>query len=107
MSSNLVSFTCGACEATLSIAVEQAGVSGPCPYCGTHVSSPRVDRLPAPELQPVELEEREPEPTESRPWFQSQLMSAEETVLPVRRCRTGWLVAAGFAMFAGGVAALW
>ena len=35
-----VMFRCPCCEATLSIPVEQAGVTGPCPHCHQMVRSP-------------------------------------------------------------------
>src|SRR5436190_18613643 len=37
---NVVNFVCHGCKATLGIPAEMAGISGPCPFCGTQVTSP-------------------------------------------------------------------
>ena len=37
-----ISFNCPSCQTTLSVPVEMAGVTGPCPYCGVEVRSPEV-----------------------------------------------------------------
>jgi|GEM_PF-5527342 len=75
--------------------------------------APAPASMPMPMPMPMPMRELEPEPAgsrdeperpEPRPWFQAQLMSSEETVLPVRRRPMGWMIAAGIAMFAGGVA---
>ncbi len=98
-----VSFTCGACQATLSIPAEHAGISGPCPYCATVVTSPR----PAPVIRPSSQNRQTMAPEqESRPWFEAQLMTQEETVI-MRPRRIALKVAALAAVFVGGVAGLW
>lgn len=104
---DFVSFTCGACQATLSIPAELAGISGPCPFCGTNVTSPKPETadITVPVPSAAAARESPPEP-EARPWYQAQLMSNDETVV-VRPRRTGWMVAAGIVIFVGGVAGVW
>ena len=102
-----VSFTCGACQATLSIPTELAGISGPCPYCATVVTSPR----PAPAIRPSSPKWQPAAPeqevrAESRPWHRGQSMTQEETVI-IRPRRIALNIAALAAVFVGGVAGLW
>ncbi len=103
---DLVSFTCGACQATLSISAELAGITGPCPYCGTEVTSPKAASVPS--NQPVRQKRGGAGPgvVAGMPWHPSHSMSQDETVV-MRPRRTGLMVAAGFAIFAGGVAGAW
>ena len=42
MNGEPISFNCPSCQTTLSVPVEMAGVTGPCPYCGVEVRSPEV-----------------------------------------------------------------
>jgi hypothetical protein len=111
--SNLISFTCEGCQATLSVPVELAGISGPCPYCATHVTSPaapapvsaiRAWNPPAAPPEPEEEEILDPV-RESKQWLQAHMMTPEETApLPSRPRYRGLKMAAGIAVFAGGVA---
>ena len=102
---DFVSFNCGACQATLSIPAELAGISGPCPYCGTHVTSPKpeAENRGAQQTRAIATSES---PQEPEPRYQARSMSNDETVV-VRPRRTGWKVAAGILIFAGGVAGIW
>lgn len=45
MSTATVSFTCEACEAVLAVPLHLAGVTGPCPCCGTVLISPHSTAL--------------------------------------------------------------
>ena len=83
----------------LSVPEEQAGISGPCPFCATEVTSPMLARVAA---VPVRGLSREGE--ESPGWKRAVPMTAEQTVLPGRARHTGWKVAACVGLFAGGVA---
>lgn len=111
---NLVSFTCGACEATLSIPVELAGISGPCPYCGTHVTSPRPGVIPIPEAnleprpttQPPEVPVRLREDAPAGPRIERKARETTSDV-PMRRHRSGLIAAAIVIVFVGGVAGAW
>jgi hypothetical protein len=108
--SSVVNFVCDGCEATLSIPLEMAGIDGPCPLCGAHVISPKPEMFSdswneTPEPEPAAPPDESGSP---RPWLQPQLMVNEETEpRPVRPRRIGLLVAAGVAVFAGGVAGAW
>ncbi|HEX2749402.1 MAG TPA: hypothetical protein VHM91_15440 [Verrucomicrobiales bacterium] len=114
--SNVVNFVCCGCEATLSIPLEMAGISGPCPICGIEVTSPQPWTNPGPVVlqneivPPLVLEESAArrEKVEERVWLQPQLMvDAEPAVAAPRASRTGWFIAAGVLIFAGGVAGAW
>jgi len=105
----LVSFSCYHCTAVLSIPEEQTGISGPCPFCGTVVSSPPRTQAVAlvrdgdtSEAPATDIADEEP-----RTWRQVEPMTEEQTVLPFRPRHTGLKVAAGMALFAGGVAGVW
>lgn len=38
--SETLSFQCDGCKTTLQVPVQHAGVSGPCPKCGTTITAP-------------------------------------------------------------------
>lgn len=106
----LVSFSCYHCTAVLSIPEEQTGISGPCPFCGTVVTSPprggpdqAGGEAAPPQPAPVEITAND----ESRPWRRTETMTEEQTVLPFRPRHMGLKAAAGVALFAGGVAGVW
>ena len=97
----LVSFSCYHCNAVLSIPEEQSGISGPCPYCGTVVTSPSPKLHPEPELSaefPVVPQSARKDPATSEAAGRQpaankdssttvglKKMSEEQTVLPFRR----------------------
>ncbi len=110
----LVSFSCYHCAAVLSIPEEQSGISGPCPYCGTIVTSPAQDAVPveareefAPDTTAVANPAVAAAEKPLRDRFPSLLMSVEQTVLRPRPRHVALKVAAGLALFAGGVAGVW
>lgn len=107
----LVSFTCHHCTAVLSIPEEQSGISGPCPYCGEVVTSPArqaVVQPPPPAVREMFLPKSErPVERTRKPWNGVELaqltVTEEQTVRPVRPQRVALKMAAGLAIFAGGV----
>jgi hypothetical protein len=101
----LVSFNCDHCTAVLSIPEEQSGISGPCPFCGSIVSSPR--RMSQAAVADLSFANDPVTADEPRIWRQPQLMTPEQTVLPRRSGRLGLKVAACAALFVGGVAGTW
>lgn len=119
--SQLISFTCDCCEATLSVAVELAGISGPCPYCGETVTSPAAPaptnsasfrpwpgavEYVEPAALPAAAEESSGEPEGSRQWLLAHMMSpGEELIHPVKPRRHLLATAATVVAFAGGVTA--
>lgn len=54
MSEETYSFLCPSCSAHLSVPVSVAGVSGPCPYCASTITSPMPDQVPLEDLIAIE-----------------------------------------------------
>jgi hypothetical protein len=119
----LVSFSCYHCDAVLSIPEEQTGISGPCPFCGTVVTSPsrnlqHESELPA-ESAPDQQTARDdaalkeasvppPAATKSFPADDGLKKTGKAKSLQPRRPRRIALkAAAGVALYAGGVAGVW
>lgn len=50
-----IHFTCQHCQASLSVAVSLAGVSGPCPSCGGYMTAPSAQ-----EAAPIVMKPRKP-----------------------------------------------
>lgn len=106
----LVSFNCDHCTAVLSIPEEQAGISGPCPFCGETVTSPQctpavmvVPELPFANDDPPTSRDEPPR----REWREPRVIPVTEPVLPFRPQRIALKVAAGVVVFVGGVAGTW
>ncbi len=77
--SDVINFLCPGCQASLSIPLEQAGVSGPCPLCATHVTSPPVEERPA-KQPPRKIIPAEEEATgEPRVWLEPHLVKEKRT----------------------------
>lgn len=114
--SNVVNFVCHGCEAMLSVPIEMAGISGPCPFCGAHVNSPQAVMectIPGdPGISDYGESKARPqspaeEPGLSRFWLQPHLVTpAPPRARPGRR-RPGMVIAASLVVFAGGVAGAW
>ncbi|MEZ5327479.1 MAG: hypothetical protein R3F19_20710 [Verrucomicrobiales bacterium] len=54
MSEETYSFLCPSCSAHLSVPVSVAGVSGPCPYCASTITSPMPNEVPLEDLMAIE-----------------------------------------------------
>jgi hypothetical protein len=52
MHPSVLQFTCGHCQAQLTVPVQMAGVSGPCPKCGQTVTSPSLPPQAVPTWAP-------------------------------------------------------
>ena len=53
MSEETYSFLCPSCSAHLSVPVSMAGVSGPCPYCASEITSPMPQDVPTDDLEVI------------------------------------------------------
>src|SRR5436190_2035128 len=105
----LVSFNCDHCTAVLSIPEEQSGISGPCPFCGTVVTSPlRPSAVEVPDM-PLASDDPPASHGESprRVWREPQVIPVQQPQLPFRPQRIALKVAACVALFVGGVAGTW
>lgn len=49
MNPNVIQFACQHCQSWLTVPVQMAGVSGPCPKCGGHITSPSASPVPEPQ----------------------------------------------------------
>ena len=54
MSEETYSFLCPSCSAHLSVPVSVAGVSGPCPYCASTITSPMPHEVPLEDMMAIE-----------------------------------------------------
>ncbi|MDA0814385.1 MAG: hypothetical protein O3C21_18585 [Verrucomicrobia bacterium] len=54
MSEETYSFLCPSCSAHLSVPVSVAGVTGPCPYCASTITSPMPHEVPLEDMMAIE-----------------------------------------------------
>ena len=62
MNPDVLQFQCGACQSVLTVPAHLAGVTGPCPICGSSVTSPSAAPEPAQASVPLFLQPQAPAP---------------------------------------------
>lgn len=62
MNPDTIQFQCGFCRTVLTVPIQMAGVTGPCPSCGQTVTSPTPERLPPTAQPPQWNQQPAPEP---------------------------------------------
>ena len=115
-------FRCPCCKATLSIPVEQSGVTGPCPHCSQIVRSPERSTSAEQEVEDLEPKEEFSLKTlipfekhlqwdaEDKVWRQRQRIRVvqrafwEGIATNIDSRKTLWAIAAVFVLFMGTVA---
>jgi hypothetical protein len=69
MNPDMIQFQCGFCRTTLTVPVQMAGVTGPCPSCGQTITSPMSApaEAPVPQWSPAPVAAQAPAPAPAWP----------------------------------------